>query len=101
MKLRLSSQARFTCWHPRVLAAVLVLTANAGARAQQSTQDLAAAAQNPVAAMYSLPFQNNIYGGVGPQHGNAAAVEASGILREILAFGVPFRMVGRWIVPVH
>jgi hypothetical protein len=33
---------------------------SAGARVQQSTQDLAAAAQNPVAAMYSLPFQNNI-----------------------------------------
>jgi hypothetical protein len=33
---------------------MLMLTANAGARAQQqSTQDLAAAAQNPVAAMYN------------------------------------------------
>src|SRR5215467_4276203 len=28
---------------------------------QQSMQDLAVAAQNPIAAMYSLPFQNNIY----------------------------------------
>ena len=34
----------------------------------------AAAAQNPVAAMYSLPFQNNIYGGVGPQHDATANV---------------------------
>ena len=50
------------------LAAMLVLAANAGARAQQSTQALAEAAQNPVAAMYSLPFQNNIYGGLGPNH---------------------------------
>ena len=50
------------------LAVVLVLTANAGVRAQQSTQALAEAAQNPVAAMYNLPFQNNIYGGVGPNH---------------------------------
>ena len=29
--------------------------------AQQSTQDLAAAAQNPIAAMYNLPFLNNTY----------------------------------------
>src|SRR5215469_12974960 len=50
------------------MAVILMLAANASARAQQSTQDLAEAAQNPVAAMYSLPFQNNIYGGVGPSH---------------------------------
>jgi len=42
--------------------------------AEQSTEDLAAAAQNPVAAMYSLPFQNNIYGGIGPQHNSTANV---------------------------
>jgi hypothetical protein len=44
------------------------------AAAQQSDADLAAAAQNPVAATYSLPFQNNIFGGAGPTHnavGNA------------------------------
>ena len=50
------------------LAALLVPMVAAGARAQQSTQDLDSAAQNPVAAMYSLPFQNNIYGGAGPDH---------------------------------
>jgi hypothetical protein len=53
---------------------VLGLIANTNLRAQQSTQDLAAAAQNPVAAMYSLPFQNNIYRGVGPQHDATANV---------------------------
>jgi hypothetical protein len=36
--------------------------------AQQSDTDLAAAAQNPVAATYSLPFQNNTFGGAGPTH---------------------------------
>ena len=55
-------------WPTMKLAVILMLAANASARAQQSTQDLAEAAQNPVAAMYSLPFQNNIYGGVGPSH---------------------------------
>jgi hypothetical protein len=33
-----------------------------------SAEALAAAAQNPVAAMYSLPFQNNTYFGAGPNH---------------------------------
>jgi hypothetical protein len=44
------------------------------AGAQQSTQDLAAAAQNPIAAMYSLPFLNNTYFGVGPSHDDTANV---------------------------
>ncbi len=35
---------------------------------EASTQALAAAAQNPVAAMYSLPLQNNTYFGAGPNH---------------------------------
>jgi len=56
------------------LALLLVLMASAGGRAQQSTQELAAAAQNPVAAMYSLPFQDSIYGGAGPNHDATANV---------------------------
>jgi len=44
------------------------------ALAQQSTQDLATAAQNPIAAMYSLPFQNNTYFGAGRNHNETANV---------------------------
>jgi hypothetical protein len=44
------------------------------AQAQESTEALAAAAQNPVAAMYSLPFQNNTYFGAGPNHDKTANV---------------------------
>ena len=52
--------------------ALAVMCGRAGA--QQSTQDLAAAAQNPIAAMYSLPFLNNTYFGVGPSHDDTANV---------------------------
>ena len=39
----------------------------------QDSGDLAKAAQNPVAAMISLPLQNNTFFGVGP-HGDVANV---------------------------
>ena len=74
MKLQWPQQARFNCWRTLVLAAMLVLTIDVGVCAQQSTEELAAAAQNPIAAMYSLPFQNNIYGGAGPKHDATANV---------------------------
>jgi hypothetical protein len=35
-------------------------------QAQETTEALAAATQNPVAAMISVPFQNNTYFGAGP-----------------------------------
>jgi len=65
---------RSTFWPILGFAIMLMLTSRIEVRAQQSTQDLAEAAQNPVAAMYSLPFQNNIYGGVGPNHDATANV---------------------------
>ena len=74
MKTRWFRQARFNFWPIPVLAAVLMLATTVGVYAQQSTEDLAAAAQNPVAAMYSLPFQSNIYGGSGPNHNATANV---------------------------
>ncbi|MBV9015092.1 MAG: hypothetical protein JO058_05495, partial [Alphaproteobacteria bacterium] len=42
--------------------------------AQESTESLAAAAQNPVASMISLPFQNNTYFNAGPNHDKAANI---------------------------
>ena len=65
---------RSTFWRILGFAIMLMLTSRIEVRAQQSTQDLVEAAQNPVAAMYSLPFQNNIYGGAGPKHDATANV---------------------------
>jgi hypothetical protein len=68
------------------------------AGAQQSTQDLAVAAQNPVAAMYSLPFQNNIYGGVGPSHDATANVLN---IQPVLPFTVgDWNIISRTIAPL-
>ena len=52
----------------RVVAAALMvaLLTTTGALAQQSTEELAKASQNPVAAMISVPFQNNTNFDVGP-----------------------------------
>lgn len=54
--------------HIKALAvAVAIASALTGTvAAQQSTEDLAKAAQNPVAAMISLPFQSNTNFGYGP-----------------------------------
>ena len=51
-----------------------IATALAQQADEDSTQALAAAAQNPVAAMYSLPFLNNTYFGAGPNHDKTADV---------------------------
>lgn len=51
------------------------LTASATASAQQASQeDLEAKVQNPVAALISVPFQNNTYFGLGPDHDKTANV---------------------------
>ena len=42
--------------------------------AQESTESLAAAAQNPIASMISLPFQNNTYFNAGPNHDKTANI---------------------------
>ena len=83
------------------LATVLAVTVAFGrapALAQQSTQDLATAAQNPIAAMYSLPFQNNTYFGVGPNHNETANVLN---IQPVLPFTFgELNIISRTIAPV-
>jgi hypothetical protein len=68
------------------------------ADAQESTEGLAAAAQNPVAAMYSLPFQNNDYFGAGPNHDKTADVLN---IQPVLPFTVgDWNIISRTILPL-
>ncbi|MGH7195101.1 MAG: neuromedin U [Candidatus Saccharimonadales bacterium] len=88
----------FAVGHLLVPAALALAAVCARAGAQQSTQDLAAAAQNPVAAMYSLPFQKNIYGGVGPNHGATANVLN---IQPVLPFTIGnWNIISRTIAPL-
>ena len=70
-----------------VLVSALMLPA--GGNAQSSDADLAKAAQNPVAAMISLPFQNNVLFGVGPDDDTANVLNIQPV--------IPFR-IGNWNV---
>jgi hypothetical protein len=98
MKLRWFQQACVNFLSTLVLVAVFMPATNIGVYAQQSTEDLAAAAQNPVAAMYSLPFQNNIYGGAGPSH-NATANVLN--IQPVLPFTVgEWNVISRTIAPL-
>ena len=77
-----------------LISAVTIAPANA----QQSEADLAAAAQNPVAAMYSLPLQNNTYFGAGPNHDKTANVLN---IQPVLPFTVgDWNIISRTILPL-
>lgn len=77
---------------------IVTLLHGLGAAAQQSDADLAAAAQNPVAATYSLPFQNNIFGGAGPTH-NAVGNVLN--IQPVLPFTFgDWNVISRTIVPL-
>src|SRR5579864_2337080 len=89
---------RHLAW-PKLCA--LVLAASGFATpvfAQENTEALAAAAQNPVAAMYSLPFQNNTYFGAGPNHDKTLNVLN---IQPVLPFTVgDWNIISRTIAPL-
>lgn len=79
---------------PGLLAAALGLPSQS--RAQDSS-DLAKAAQNPVAAMISLPFQNNTFFGAGP-HGDTANVLN---IQPVIPIGLgEWNVISRTIAPI-
>jgi hypothetical protein len=75
-----------------------VCLSHSPARAQQSTEALAAAAQNPVAAMISLPFQNNTFFGAGANHDKTANALN---IQPVLPFTVGnWNIISRTIAPL-
>lgn len=79
-----------------LIVAAASLAGSVQAVAQESDQ-LAKAAQNPVAAMISLPFQNNTFFGVGP-HGDAANVLN---IQPVIPITLgSWNIISRTIVPV-
>ena len=79
-----------------LLAASPLLPLPSAALAQDQA-DLAKAAQNPVAAMISLPFQNNTLFGVGPDDDVANVLN----IQPVIPFTVgDWNVINRTIVPV-
>jgi hypothetical protein len=86
----------FSAWVAMMVWAVSL--GHTPARAQQSTEALAAAAQNPVAAMISLPFQNNMFFGAGANHDKTANVLN---IQPVLPFTVgDWNIISRTIAPL-
>ena len=63
---RLGRHRRLTQCLGTVGLASMIYALSLGTSHAQSDQDLAAAAQNPVGNLISLPFQNNTLFGIGP-----------------------------------
>jgi hypothetical protein len=85
-------------WSCSICAAALaaLVMPSSFARAQDQA-DLAKASQNPVAAMISLPFQNNTFFGVGPDDDTANVLN----IQPVIPIGIgPVNLINRTIVPL-
>jgi hypothetical protein len=78
------------------VAAALSIAVPRGALAQDS-QELAKAAQNPIADMVSLPFQNNTYFGVGPNRRTADVLNIQPVVPVSLG---DWKIINRLIAPL-
>ena len=85
-----------TKWSVGAALLLTVLLPAAGALAQDQA-DLAKASQNPVAAMISLPFQNNTFFGVGPDDDTANVLNIQPVIPINLG---PVNLINRTIVPL-
>src|ERR671919_3147446 len=80
---------------PGLLAAALLALPSAALAPESG--DLAKTAQNPVAAMISLPFQNNTLFGVGPDDDVANVLNIQPVIPVTIG---DWNLINRTIVPV-
>ncbi len=66
--------------------------------AETKTSDLAEAAQNPIASMISLPFQNNTYFGIGPDDITANSLLIQPVYP--ISLSKDWNVIARAIVPL-
>jgi len=76
----------------------LVLIAAPAWAAEQSAEELAKAAQNPIADMISLPFQNNTNFNIGPENGVQNVLNIQPVIPIGLATN--WNLITRTILPV-
>jgi len=81
-----------------IAMAALGLVAAPAWAAEQSAEDIAKAAQNPVADMISLPFQNNTNFNVGPENGVQNVLNIQPVIP--ISLGTNWNLITRTIFPV-
>ena len=86
------------CWAIRMCALALFGAAAGPACAALSAEDLAKIAQNPVANLISVPFQNNTNFNVGPQNGTQNILN----IQPVVPFHLDpdWNIITRTIIPV-
>jgi hypothetical protein len=84
---------------PALMGACMALLASADASAQKSDEEIALAAQNPIAAMISMPLQYNYDQKIGPQEdGRKNYVNVQPVIP--FSLGEDWNLISRTIVPV-
>lgn len=85
-----------------LFSAVLFLVASSSSFAEnaagESTSDLAKAAQNPIANMISLPFQNNLNFHVGPREQPQDILNIQPVIP--ISLNQDWNLITRWITPL-
>ncbi|MGE5103364.1 MAG: neuromedin U [Betaproteobacteria bacterium] len=81
-----------------IIGSLVLVIIPAPALAQQSNEELAKAAQNPIASMISLPFQDNVNFDVGPKKQTQNVLN----IQPVVPFGLnaDWNVITRTIVPV-
>lgn len=81
-----------------LLGVILLSTLSCQALAEQSVDDLRAAAQNPVASMISVPFQNNTDFNIGPNDKTKNTMNIQPVIP--FEFNDDWNLITRTILPV-